>query len=270
MMLLGWSLAAARGPVAPVLGAACLAVALLLQVAANLANDYFDARSGVDGADRLGPVRVTQSGLLAPRQVLAALLVCLAAAMLVGIWVAAQVGWWLLGLGAVCLIGAVAYTAGRRSLSRTGLGEVAALVFFGPVACTGSFVVLHGSTTAAAWLAGLIPGLHAAAIMAVNNLRDRASDARAGKVTMAVRLGDRPTRAVIVGLIVVGNLLAAPLAWLTGQPLVLVALALVPFGWPLQAAVWRTPVSPALNGVLARTGQWELISCVAVAVLLHL
>jgi 1,4-dihydroxy-2-naphthoate octaprenyltransferase len=246
-----------------------LLVALLLQVAANLANDYFDARSGVDRDGRLGPVRVTQTGLLRPGQVLAALLVCLALAMAIGLWVASVVGWWLLVLGAACLLGAVAYTAGPVPLARLGLGEVAALVFFGPVACTGTVVVLHGEPTPAAWAAGLIPGLHAAAIMAVNNLRDRASDARAGKRTLAVRLGERGARIVPMILVTLGNLAAAPLARLTDRPFVFLALLLVPLSWPLLRSIRRTPVSPALNQVLARTGQWELATGVVVAVLLH-
>jgi 1,4-dihydroxy-2-naphthoate octaprenyltransferase len=268
-VILGWSLAAQAGPAATALGLACLAVAMLLQVAANLANDYFDARSGVDQPDRLGPVRVTHAGLLPARQVLAALLACLAAATLLGLWVASVVGWWLLGLGAVCLLGAVAYTAGPLPLARLALGEVAALVFFGPVACTGTFAVLHGAATPAAWAAGLIPGLHAGAIMAVNNLRDREHDARAGKRTLAVRLGPTGARLLPVLLVVLGNLAAAPLARLADRPAVLAALLLAPLSWPLLKAIGRTPVSGALNRVLARTGQWELLSCTVVAVLLH-
>ncbi len=266
-VILGWALAASAGHVDGMLGAGCLLVALLLQVAANLANDYFDARSGVDRADRLGPIRVTQAGLLTPRSVLIALLVCLVAAMLVGLWVASVVGWWLVGLGAVCMVGAVAYTAGPFPLARLGLGELAALVFFGPVACTGTFAVLHGEPTAAAWAAGLVPGLHAAAILAVNNLRDRQSDARAGKITLAVRLGEQGARVLPLALVVLGNLAAAPVARLTGQPLVYLALALAPLSWPLLDAMRQTPISPALNGVLARTGQWEFLTCVVIAVL---
>ena len=267
-VILAWALAAAAGPVRADLVAACLAVALLLQMAANLANDYFDARTGVDGDDRLGPVRVTQTGLMRPGAVLAALVACVALAMGAGLYAAWQVGWWLVGLGAVCVAAAVAYTAGPLPLARLGLGEAAALVFFGPVACTVSFAVMHGSATPAAWAAGLVPGLHAAAIMAVNNLRDIGSDTRAGKRTLAVRLGEPRARLLAVALVVLGNLAAAPVARLADRPWAFLALVLAPLGRPLHAAIMTTPRSPALNRVLARTGLWELLSCVVLAALL--
>jgi len=269
-VILGWAVASLSAPTSPLLGLTCLAVAVFLQIAANLANDYFDARSGVDRADRLGPIRVTQAGLLRPGQVLAALVVCLVLAMAAGIFAASQVGWWLLGLGGACIVGAVAYTAGPFPLARLGLGELAALVFFGPVACTGTFAVLAGEPTLTAWIAGLIPGLHAAAIMAVNNLRDVESDQRAGKVTLAVRLGERRARVLALALVVLGNLTVAPLARLSGHPWVFLSLLLIPISWPLLQGILRTPISRALNGILARTGQWELLTCAITAGLLLL
>lgn len=263
-VILGWALAARHGATAPALGAACLAVAVLLQIAANLANDLGDARSGVDDHDRLGPRRMTQSGLLRPGQVIAGVVACLAVAGVVGIGVALQVGWWVLALGAGCLTGAVAYTSGPVPLARLGLGEAAALVFFGLVACTGTFAVVAGSPTPAAWVAGLIPGLHAAAIMAVNNLRDLASDARAGRRTVAVRLGDRVGRALAVTLLIGGNVAAAPLALLLPEPRLWWSLLLLPASWPLAWAMLHTPRSGALDAVLARTGAWGLLTCLVV------
>jgi len=269
-VILATALAWAHGPVRWDLAAACFTVALVLQIAANLANDYFDAHSGVDQPDRLGPTRVTQTGLLRPGQVLGGLVACLVVAMAAGLFAASQAGWWLLWLGGACLLGTVAYTAGPVPLSRLGLGEPAALVFFGWVACTGSFVVIHGGLTHSAWAAGLIPGLHAAAIMAVNNLRDIRTDQRAGKRTLAVKLGETGARRLPAVLIVLGNLSAGLLIPLTGQMPLWFALLLVPLSWPLLRAYRRTPISPALNGVLARTGQWELLTCVVVAVALVL
>ncbi|HOX26675.1 MAG TPA: 1,4-dihydroxy-2-naphthoate octaprenyltransferase [Candidatus Krumholzibacteria bacterium] len=269
-VILGWALAATAGPVRWPLGAACLVVALALQAAANLANDYFDAQSGVDRAERLGPVRVTQTGLLQPSQVLGGLVICLAIGAIAGLFAAWQAGWWLVGLGAVCLLGAVAYTAGPLPLAHLGLGEVAALVFFGPVACTGTFTALHGAPTAAAWAAGLVPGCHAAALMAVNNLRDLASDRAAGKRTLAVRAGERAARLVPVVCLVLGNLLVAPLARLAGRPLAFLALALVPLSWPLLRSILREPLSPAFNTTLAGVGRWELLTAIVVSALLVL
>jgi len=263
-VILGWALAIRHGATAPALGAACLAVAVLLQIAANLANDLGDARSGVDDHDRLGPRRVTQGGLLRPRQVTAGIVTCLAIAAGIGIGVAFQVGWWLLALGAGCLAGAVAYTSGPVPLARLGLGEAAALVFFGTVACTGTFAVVAGTPTPAAWVAGLIPGLHAAAIMAINNLRDLTSDARAGRQTLAVRFGDRAGRTLAATLLIGGNVAVAPLALLLPEPRLWWSLALLPASWPLVWAMLRTPRSGALNAVLARTGGWELLTCLVV------
>ena len=263
-VILGWALAIRHGATAPALGAACLAVAVLLQIAANLANDLGDARSGVDDHDRLGPRRVTQSGLLRPRQVVAGIVICLAIAAGIGIGVALQVGWWLLALGAGCLAGAVAYTSGPVPLARLGLGEAAALVFFGTVACTGTFAVVAGTPTPAAWVASLIPGLHAAAIMAINNLRDLTSDARAGRHTLAVRFGDRAGRTLAVTLLIGGNVAVVPLALLLPEPRLWWSLALLPACWPLVGAMLRTPRSGALNAVLARTGGWGLLTCLVV------
>jgi 1,4-dihydroxy-2-naphthoate polyprenyltransferase len=268
-VILGWSLAATREAVPVDLGIACLAVALLLQVAANLTNDLRDARDGVDAGDRLGPRRVTQSGLLSPEQVTRGVAVCLVLAAVAGAYAVLHAGWWLLVLGMVCIVAAVAYTAGPWPLARLGLGEAAALVFFGPVAVTGTFAVLAGTVTPAAWVAGLVPGLHAGAIMAVNNLRDISSDNRAGKRTLAVRLGERHARLLAMGLVIMGNAVVVPLAWITDTPSLWLALLLLPLSAPLLRAMFSTPRSPALNGVLARTGQWELFTCLVIATLLQ-
>jgi 1,4-dihydroxy-2-naphthoate polyprenyltransferase len=269
-VLLGWALAAYQASAPVDLGIACLAVAGLLQMAANLANDFWDARSGVDSNDRLGPRRVTQSGLLSQKQVLAAMILCMVLAAGAGLYAVGHAGWWLLLLGVVCMVAAVAYTAGPWPLARLGMGEAAALVFFGPVACTGTFAVLTGTTTQAAWWAGLVPGLHAGAIMAVNNLRDISSDERAGKRTLAVRLGEYRARRLAMGLLILGNCAVPPLAWITGNPALWAALALVPLSLPILRSMRLTPRSARLNRVLARTGQWGLLTCVVVAILLHL
>ncbi len=269
-VLLGWALAAYEVAAPIDLGMACLAVAGLLQISANLANDFWDARSGVDAGDRLGPCRVTQSGLLSPGQVLGALILCLVLAGGIGLYAVMHAGVWLLLLGGVCMVAAVAYTAGPWPLARLGMGEAAALIFFGLVACTGTFAVLTGTTTPAAWWAGWVPGLHAGAIMAVNNLRDISSDRRAGKRTLAVRLGEHRARWLAVGLLVLGNCAVLPLAWITGIPALWAALALVPLSIPILRSMRCTPRSPGLNHVLARTGQWELLTCTVIAVLLHL
>lgn len=268
-VILGWSLAALYGPVSALTGAACLTAAVMLQISANLANDLFDSKSGVDSKDRLGPLRVTQSGLLTQKQVVAGLAFCMTLAVIAGLYAVFQAGWWLLLLGGVCMIGALAYTAGPFPLARLGMGEIAALLFFGSAACTGTFAVLSGYPTVSAWTAGLIPGFHAAAIMAVNNLRDISSDRRSGKMTLAVRIGEHRARQLAAGLVVAGNASVIPLALALNHTLLFAALLFIPFSFPLLRSMLRTPRSKELNPVLARTGQWELLTCLVIAALLH-
>lgn len=269
-IILGGAVALAAGGGPAELFAACLAVGLVLQIAANLANDYFDGRSGTDAPGRLGPLRVTQAGLLRPGQVRAGFLCALAMGAALGIYVVGRTGPGLLVLGAACLLGAVAYTAGPYSLSRLGLGELAAFVFFGPVACGGTYWVLRGEVSWAAVVAGCGPGLHAAALLAVNNLRDIVSDGRAGRRTLAVRFGERFARVECVVLLTLGNLVCAPLARQLDNPWLLAGLLLVPFGVPLQRSLLQDPIDNRLNARLAATARWGLLSAVTLSVLIGL
>ncbi len=266
-ILLGAAAAARAGGFPLPLFLACLVVGLALQIAANLANDYFDARSGVDAADRLGPRRVTQSGLLTPDQVRAGFLIALAIGATAGLYAVVRTGPVLLLVGAACLLGAVAYTAGPWPLARLGLGELAAFVFFGPVAGVGTFWVLRGQVTVPALVASLAPGLHAAALMGVNNLRDIVSDTRAGKQTLAVRFGEGFARWQCVILVALGNLVAWPLAIAWSDQRVLLALLLVPLAVPLQRGLLRAPLDAGMNRLLAATARWELITAVVLAAL---
>ncbi len=269
-IILGGAVALAAGGGPWDLFAACLGVGLVLQIAANLANDYFDARSGTDAPGRLGPVRVTQAGLLRPGQVRAGFLAALGLGAALGIYVVIHTGPGLLVLGAACLLGAVAYTAGPWSLSRLGLGELAAFVFFGPVACGGTYWVLRGEVTAAAVVAGLGPGFHAAALLGVNNLRDIVSDGRAGRGTLAVRCGERFARVECVVLLTLGNLVCAPLSRQLDDPLLLAGLLLVLLCIPLQRSLLRDPIDSRLNARLAATARWGLVAAVVLSALIFL
>ena len=269
-VLLGWGVAAGEGNAPVHLMLSCLLVAVSLQAAANLANDYYDARSGVDRSDRLGPVRATQAGILRARHVFIGFVICLALGSLAGLYAAWHSGWMLLLPGAACLLGAIAYTGGPMPLSRIGLGEAAAFLFFGPVACTGTVIVLTGlPPSSTAWLAGLVPGLHAAALMAVNNLRDWKQDARAAKMTLAVRLGERRARLLVLACLLLGNLSTAFAGAAAGQPLVYIELLLLPLSWPLLRAIMKTPISEELNDLLADVGRWLFLTCVVLAALLY-
>ena len=184
------------------LGRALLAllVAVALQVAVNYANDYSDGVRGTD-ADRVGPLRLVGSGVATPKAVkLAALLAFLVAAA-AGLALAALVSWWLVAVGAACIVAAWFYTGGRSPYGYRGLGEVSVFVFFGLVATVGATYVQARDITSVSVLAGVGCGALACAILVANNLRDIPTDVTAGKRTLAVRLGDRRTRLLYVALV---------------------------------------------------------------------
>ena len=190
----------------------CLACALALQLAVNLANDLFDGLSGVDQSDRLGPTRSLQSGLLSARSLSIGLGLCLALAASTGLALVWQGDWRLFMLGGACILGVLAYSGGPRPYANLGLGEVAVWLFFGPVAVLGSLMAHGAPIHASALAAAALVGLPVAAILVVNNLRDRHTDARAGKRTQAVRLGGAITRRVYVMLLLLPYVFTLPLA----------------------------------------------------------
>ncbi|WOT04170.1 1,4-dihydroxy-2-naphthoate polyprenyltransferase [Shewanella youngdeokensis] len=163
--------------------------AVLLQIAVNLANDYFDFKSGVDTAERVGPTRVTQSGMLSPTAVRNGMIFCLVLALLVGSFLIMHGGWPIALLALAAVLGALGYSGGPYPLASHGLGEIAAFVFFGLVAVVGSYFLQATETSTNAWLLGAAIGFLNAAIMLVNNTRDMDTDIKAGKKTMAVRVG---------------------------------------------------------------------------------
>ncbi|MDH2443410.1 1,4-dihydroxy-2-naphthoate polyprenyltransferase [Amnibacterium sp. CER49] len=181
----------------------CLAVALLLQIGVNFANDYSDGIRGTD-AFRVGPARLTGSGRAKPRTVLAVALVCFALAAVAGlaIVVVTQV-WWLLAVGALAIVAAWFYTGGRRPYGYAGLGEVVVFLFFGLAATAGTTFVLLGLVNAEGWFTAVAIGCIACAVLLVNNLRDLEQDRAAGKRTLSVRIGARGTRVLFAVLLLV-------------------------------------------------------------------
>ena len=168
---------------------AALLGAVFIQVGTNLSNDYSDARRGADTEDRLGPVRVTAGGLVPPRQVLRATYVTFGLAVLCGVYLVVVAGWVLLLIGAASILAGVLYTGGPRPYGYEGLGEVFVFLFFGIVAVAGSYYVQTERLEWEAFVLAVPVGLLAAAILVVNNVRDLETDRRAGKRTLAVRLG---------------------------------------------------------------------------------
>lgn len=179
----------------------CLGVAAFLQIGVNFANDYSDGVRGTD-ALRVGPSRLTGSGAAAPRAVLTVALVFFALAAGAGLAITVLTGsWYLIGVGAVALVAAWFYTGGKRPYGYMGFGELVAFVFFGIVATVGTVYVQIAQIPFETWFAAALAGFFAAAILLVNNIRDRELDARAGKRTLAVRIGDRPARILFVVLL---------------------------------------------------------------------
>jgi len=181
---------------------AALVGALLIQVATNLANDYFDFLKGGDTEHRVGPTRVVQAGLLSPTAVWRATVLVLVAAAGVGTYLVWMGGWPILVVGLLALVCAVAYTGGPFPLAYHGLGDIFAFVFFGPVAVAGTVWVQGRVFHPEFLLAGAGVGALVTAILVVNNLRDRTTDADAGKRTTAVRFGLRGTRLFYLALLV--------------------------------------------------------------------
>lgn len=186
-------LAAADGVFAQLPALAALAGALLIQIGTNLANDYYDFFKGGDTGERLGPVRVTQAGILAPPEVFRGMVVSLALATLTGVYLATVAGWPVIVIGLVSMLMAVCYTGGPYPLSYNGLGDVFVFVFFGLVATATTYYVQAQVWSAGAIVAGAGLGAFSTAMLVVNNLRDRETDGAAGKRTLAVRFGDRFT-----------------------------------------------------------------------------
>lgn len=229
-----------------------LACALLIQVGTNIANDYFDFRNGADDAARVGPVRVTQAGLASPEQVRRAFVLVFALAIALGAYLVWRGGWPIVLIGLVSVLAGVLYTGGPRPFGYLGLGDLAVFVFFGPVAVAGTHYVQAQTLSWAAVTLGVAPGLISTAVLVVNNLRDRETDARTGKRTLAVRLG----RGFSIGEYAVA---------LAGTALVPLALVLL-HGAPdimLLGMLFAIPAAVELHRfVRARTGP-EFNRCLA-------
>ncbi|MGZ8649092.1 MAG: 1,4-dihydroxy-2-naphthoate polyprenyltransferase [Solirubrobacteraceae bacterium] len=263
-VLVGTALAATEGTFRWLTFLAAMLGALFIQVGTNLSNDYSDARRGADREDRLGPVRVTAGGLVPPRQVLVATYVAFGLAVLAGVYLIATAGWELLLVGAASILAGVLYTGGPRPYGYEGLGEVFVFLFFGVVAVTGSYFAQTERLTWEAFVRAVPVGLLAAAILVVNNVRDLETDRRAGKRTLAVRLGRGRARGLYVAM-VYGAFVCAMLPWLLGSDELSawlgLALLALPLAVPVVGIVRSRTDGPSLNGALARTGMLQLVFC---------
>jgi 1,4-dihydroxy-2-naphthoate octaprenyltransferase len=259
-VMIGTALAAGDGAFHLNAALAALLGAVLIQIGTNFANDYYDFQKGADTAERLGPQRVTQSGLLPPAAVKQLFLIVFGLAALCGVYLVARAGFPIVVIGLLSVACGIGYTGGPYPLAYNGLGDIFVLIFFGPVAAGGTYFVQALEWSSLALAAGLVPGLTATALIAVNNLRDAPTDAKVDKKTLAVRFGEDFVRFEIqFALLLSGTL-----------PLLLVLAD--PDHWPalICLATWKPMLEiirsirlgttgRGLNLVLAQTGKLLLL-----------
>lgn len=237
---------------------AALTGALLLQIGANLANDVFDYHKGADRADRLGPVRVTQAGLLTTTQVLTGMWVVFGLAALIGVYLTLIAGWPVLLIGITAILAAIAYTGGPFPLGYYGLGDLFVFIFFGPIAVCGTYYVMAGEVSPVAVWAAVPMGLLTVAILVVNNLRDIDTDLLAGKRTLAVRFGVRAARTEYLFCLLSAYLIPALMyAFNISSYWVLLTWLSIPIALKWARFIYEQS-GRALNLALAGTGQLEL------------
>jgi 1,4-dihydroxy-2-naphthoate polyprenyltransferase len=258
-VLVGSALALADGAFKPFAFLAALLASLLIQIGTNLANDYFDHQKGADTAERLGPVRVTQSGLIPPATVRGAMLLCFGLAALCGAYLVAVGGWPILLIGLLSIASGILYTGGPFPLGYNGMGDLFTFIFFGVVAVMGTDYLHTGAWRGVALLASLPVGMLVTAIIVVNNLRDAPTDRKAGKRTLAVIFGERFARTEYA-LLVIGAYLILPVVWMWGgaSPFSLIAWLSLPLALPLLDLVGKER-GRALNAALRGTARLHML-----------
>ncbi len=259
-VIVGSALAWADGAFALLPALAALLTALLLQIAANLANDYADFVRGADAAGRQGPLRAAASGLLSPDALRRGAALVIAAAVLPGLYLVARGGWPLLAAGAAAILATLAYTSGPWPYGYHGLGDLMVFLFFGVMGVGGTYYVQAGAISAETLWAAAAVGALVTDILVVNNLRDIETDRAAGKRTLAVFLGAAGTR--VEFLLLLGLAYAVPLwLWLSHrrEAWVLLPLLTLPLAFSLVSALYGPPEGRRLNATLAGTARLSLL-----------
>lgn len=244
--------------------------ALSLQVAVNFANDYFDAKSGVDTDRRLGPVRAVQAGLIPESKMKTALILMTCLAIASGLFLVYQGGWFFLLLGGLSVLGVFLYSAGPAPIASAGLGEVVVFIFFGLIALLGSHYLQSNTITPYAWIFAINTGLFASAVMLANNIRDIPTDRAANKLTLACRVGDPRSRNLLISFITLPfiiHCLLTPISMLMVLPLMICLV-------PAILIVKNTKIYDGrqLNKLLGQIATLNFIYCVSSSVFwqLHL
>jgi 1,4-dihydroxy-2-naphthoate octaprenyltransferase len=270
-VLVGAGLAEAHGSFALLPVVAALAGAILIQIGTNLANDYYDFARGGDSESRVGPVRVTQAGLLPAKNVWRGMVTVLVAAAAVGVYLVAVGGWPIVWIGLASLVCAVAYTGGPYPLAYHGLGDPFVFVFFGLIAVGGTYWVQTLELTADVLVAGAGVGALSTAILVANNVRDLESDASSGKRTLAVRLGRGGSRIEYAGLMALGfTVPVLGVAIYEWPPAALIALAAGLASIPSVSAIMTRDdpreLIPALAGTARVVGLYGVLLAAGLAV----
>lgn len=247
----------------PLTALLALIVSLSLQIGVNYANDYSDGIRGTDN-DRIGPSRITAEGLAEPVQVKSAAFISFSVAAVAGLGLAITTSWWLIGVGALCIAAAWGYTGGKNPYGYMGLGELFVFIFFGLVATVGTFYVQADNFTWQSLLAGTIVGSLACAILVINNIRDRAKDEVVGKLTLAVRLGDKRSRIIYTVLVIAPYLLSAGF----GTPWTLLTLLTLPMTISILKALRSGIQGVELIAVLGKTGKLQMLFSLALSLAL--
>jgi len=242
-----------------------LVVSLSLQVGVNYANDYSDGIKGTDD-NRVGPTRLVASGLASAKSVKRAALISFAVAAGVGLVLAFSTSLWLIAVGAAAIFAAWTYTGSKRPYGYLGLGEISVFLFFGLVATMGSYYVQTQQITRQSFIVAVPMGCLACAILAINNLRDRAQDELVGKRTLAVRLGDARARKLFIALLLLAHI---SVLTVSGEN-TLLTLALLPQTFIIVKKVRNGATGPALIPLLGKTGQLQLWFAVALSITLVL
>lgn len=251
----GTACAHAAGGVAWGPALAALAGSLAIQIGTNFANDVFDAEKGADGPDRLGPLRAVSAGLITASAMKRAMIAMFALASVFGLYLTISAGWPIAILGLVSIAAGIAYTGGPYPLGYNGLGDIAVMIFFGFVAVCGTAYVQLGDVPCLAWWASLPVGALATAILVVNNVRDRMTDARVGKRTLAVRFGRTGAIIEYAGLLVIAYAVPIGLAICGSAPWRLLPLVTLPLAITRMRALLRATTGPEHNACLAATAQ---------------
>jgi 1,4-dihydroxy-2-naphthoate octaprenyltransferase len=241
--------------------ALALKVAIWLQIGVNFANDYSDGVKGTD-TDRVGPTRLVASGLASASSVKSAAFISFGIASIAGAWLALLTSPWLILIGVISIAAAWGYTGGKNPYGYRGLGELSVFLFFGVVATMGTYYVQTERITLLSFIVSIPMGALSCAILAINNLRDRPKDALVGKLTVAVRIGDRNARSMYFALLALAHLAAIA----TLIPTALLTVLALPMSISVSKQVLSGISGKELIPILGRTGKLQMVFSILLAI----